>query len=34
MLAKKLIEGVLSIINGEDIESVEISSQIVRRQSF
>ena len=34
MLAKKLIEGVLSIINGENIESVEISSQIVRRQSF
>ena len=34
MLAKNLIEGVLSIINGENIESVEISSQIVRRQSF
>ena len=34
MLAKNLIEGVLSIIHGENIESVEISSKIVRRQSF
>ena len=34
MLAQKMIEGVLAIINGENIESVEISSKIIRRQSF
>jgi transcriptional regulator len=34
MLAKEMIEGVLAIINGENIESVEVSSKIVRRQSF
>lgn len=34
MLAKNLIEGVLSIIKGESVTSVEVSTKLVRRQSF
>lgn len=33
-LAKEMIEGVLSIINGEQRESVEVSASLIRRQTF
>lgn len=33
-LAKKMIEGVLAIINGEQRESVEVSASLIRRQTF
>lgn len=33
-LAKEMIEGVLAIINGEQRESVEVSTSLVRRQTF
>lgn len=33
-LAKEMIEGVLAIINGEQRESVEVSTSLIRRQTF
>ncbi|NMH04506.1 LacI family transcriptional regulator, partial [Streptococcus pneumoniae] len=33
-LAKEMIEGVLAIIKGESVTSVEVSPKFVRRQSF
>ena len=33
-LAKEMIEGVLTIINGEQRESVEVSASLIRRQTF
>lgn len=33
-LAKEMIEGVLAIINGEQRESVEVSTSLIKRQTF
>ena len=33
-LAQQMIEGVLAIIKGESVTSVEVSTKLVRRQSF
>jgi lacI family sugar-binding transcriptional regulator len=33
-LAKEMIDGVLAIINGDKRKSVEVSTTLVRRQSF